>query len=58
MDWFKCNFDCSYKRDEVETGIGWIIRDYIGKFVFFGGVKLIGILIILEGEVIVFLYVV
>lgn len=51
LGWLKCNFDYSYNREGVDTGVGWIIRDYFGKMVTFGGVRLIGIISLLEGEV-------
>ena len=29
----KCNYDCSYHQDGVESNVGWIIRDATGTFI-------------------------
>ena len=56
LGWLKCNFDYSYNREGVDTGVGWIIRDHSGKMVTSGGARLTGITSSLEGEAQAFLY--
>lgn len=56
LGWLKCNFNCSYKRELSETGIGWILRDHDGKFISCGGARIYGIQSSLEGEGNAFLY--
>lgn len=27
LGWLKCNFDCSFRKENGLAGIGWIVRD-------------------------------
>ncbi|KAG2261177.1 hypothetical protein Bca52824_068256 [Brassica carinata] len=54
--WLKCNFDCSFSRDNEYTGIGWIVRDDKGCFIIAGSAMLHGIKSSLDGEAHAFLY--
>ncbi|XP_048599877.1 uncharacterized protein LOC125579991 [Brassica napus] len=56
MGWLKCNFDCSFRKESNSVGIGWIIRDANGVFVYAGMARVNNVLNAFQGEALAFLY--
>ncbi|WZZ89195.1 hypothetical protein YC2023_117774 [Brassica napus] len=56
LGWFKCNFDCSFRKEIGIAGVGWIVRNENRLFMCAGMVRIHNVLSALQGEALGFLF--
>ncbi|CAN7065611.1 unnamed protein product, partial [Brassica rapa subsp. trilocularis] len=56
LGWLKCNFDSSFRQEDMTAGIGWIVRDENGHFLKAGMVIQENVTSPLQAEALAFLF--